>query len=419
MMTAHKSQFIKESTERGFLYQCTDVNTLDEKMSHGPIVAYLGFDATASSFHVGNLVQIMWLRLLQQSGHKPIVLMGDGTTRVGDPSGKDEMRKILTPEQIDQNVESLKKIFQKYITFGDGPTDAILLRNSEWLLKLNYIDFLRDYGKHFSVNRMLTMDSVKQRLDREQNLSFLEFNYMIFQAYDFVELNRHHNCMLEMGGQDQWGNIIMGADLVRRVEQKEAYGITSPLIATADGRKMGKTAKGAVWLNADQLSPFEYWQFWRNTQDADVGRFLKLFTDLPMERIQELESLEGAQINEAKKVLADEATKLCHGEEAVAQARATAKELFESSAGSLDQLPSVDVSNEDLAKGISILELFKQAGLASSNGETRRLIKGGGAKLNDQAITDDSMIIEQSHFKDQDYLKLSAGKKRHALVKMK
>lgn len=419
------SSYLKDVSWRGFIHQGTNLEALDEKMSKegpdGTVVAYIGFDATAPSLHVGNLLQIMQLRRLQQHGHKPLVLMGDGTTRIGDPSGKDASRQLMTPEKIQQNVDGIKKVFSKYLTFGEGPSDAVMLQNSDWLLGLNYLDFLRDFGKHFSVNRMLSFDSVKLRLEREQTLSFLEFNYMIFQAYDFLELNRRYGCTLQLGGSDQWGNIVNGVELTRRVDAKEVFGLTAPLVTTADGKKMGKSVDGAIWLNDDMLSSFDFWQFWRNTQDADVGRFLRLYTDLQEDEIKKLEALEGAEINAAKVVLADEATRLCHGVEAVLRANETAQSLFaerKTGAMNLDDLPSVSVNKADLDQGLPLLPCFVDLGLASSLGEVRRLIKGGGAKVNDQPLQDDKASVTESLFDEKGYMKLSAGKKRHGVVKL-
>ena len=416
----YKSSYLQEVHARGFIHQGTNLEELDARMAKGPITAYIGFDATATSLHVGNLVQIMQLRLLQKHGHTPLVLMGDGTTRIGDPSGKDASRQLLTPEKIDQNVAGIQKAFEKYITFGDAPSDAKMLRNSDWLLPLNYLDFLRDYGRHFSVNRMLSFDSVKLRLEREQTLSFLEFNYMIFQAYDFLELNRRQGCILQLGGSDQWGNIVNGVELTRRVDGKEVFGLTAPLITTADGKKMGKSVEGAIWLNEDERSSFEFWQFWRNTQDADVGRFLRLYTDIDLDEIARLEKLEGAEINEAKIILANAATQLCHGDAAVTQANETAKSLFATGGAgqSLESLPSIVVPKQQLEEGILALELFNKTGLSKSNGEARRLIRGGGAKLNDKAITDENLMVSLNDLHEDSYIKLSAGKKRHALVKL-
>jgi len=417
-MTKLKSDLMKAYIERGYMHQCTDQAALDALASTDRVIAYIGFDCTASSFHVGNLVQIMMLRVLQQHGHKPIVLMGDGTTKVGDPSGKDESRQLLTTAQIEANKESLKRIFAKFLTFGDGPSDAMMASNAEWLDRLNYIEFLRDYGRHFSVNRMLSFDSVRLRLDRQQPLSFLEFNYMILQAYDFLELARRHGCALQMGGSDQWGNIVNGVELGRRVENLSLYGLTTPLITTASGAKMGKTAQGAVWLNAEELSPYDYWQFWRNTEDADVGRFLQLFTELPLDEIARLERLEGQERNEAKKILATEATRLCHGDDAATTAAETARQTFEQGEAA-ENLPTFDVTRDDLEAGIFVYELLNTAGLCNSNGEARRLIKSGGARVNDIAVTDEKASLTSAELDAGGIIKLSAGKKRHALVRVK
>lgn len=419
-MTSFKSSYLQEVHARGFIHQGTNLEALDEKMAKGPVTAYIGFDATATSLHVGNLVQIMQLRLLQKHGHKPLVLMGDGTTRIGDPSGKDASRQLLTPEKIDENVAGIQKVFSKYVSFGDNKADAVMLRNSEWLLPLNYLNFLRDYGRHFSVNRMLSFDSVKLRLEREQNLSFLEFNYMIFQAYDFLELSKTFNCELQLGGSDQWGNIVNGVELTRRVTSKEVFGLTAPLITTADGKKMGKSVDGAIWLNDDALPTFDFWQFWRNTQDADVGRFLRLYTDIGLDEIARLEKLEGAEINEAKIILADAATKMCHGDASVQQAKETAKTLFETGGASqsLDNLPFVEIARSELEAGILAIELFRQVDLAKSNGEARRLVRGGGAKINDVAFSDENKMVSLKDLQEESYIKLSAGKKRHGLVKV-
>jgi tyrosyl-tRNA synthetase len=420
MMTQLKSPFLKEAAWRGFIHQGTDLEGLDNLMASGSITAYIGFDATAASLHVGSLSQIMWLRLLQKHGHKPLVLMGDGTTQIGDPSGKDTSRQLLTPIEIEHNVSSIQRIFSNYLTFGDKPHDALLVRNSQWLLPLNYIEFLRNYGAYFTINRMLTFDSVRLRLDREQPLTFLEFNYMILQAYDFLELYRLYGCKLQLGGSDQWGNIVNGVDLIRRLEAVDAYGLTNPLITTSDGAKMGKTAKGAVWLSSELLSPYDFWQYWRNTQDSDVGRFLRLFTDMPQGEIQKLESLQGAEINEAKKVLADEVTRLCHGEDALQQARGTAEKLFEAaSSEGLDNLPTVYIEAAELGQGILAVELFRRTGLVTSNSEARRLIRGQGARINDTLIHDETLLIKESHLTPQGHIKLSAGKKKHALIKMR
>lgn len=411
----HKSEFINALDARGYIQDATDLAALDEKAANGVITAYVGFDLTASSLHVGNLVSIMLLRRLQQAGHKPIVLMGGGTTKVGDPSGKDETRKLLTPERIEENKANILKAFQPFLTFGDGPTDAIMVDNSEWLDKLEYIPFLRDIGRHFSINRMLTMDSVKLRLEREQPLSFLEFNYMILQAYDFLELNRRFDCSLQMGGSDQWGNIVNGVDLTRRVVSNTVYGLTTPLITTADGAKMGKTAKGAVWLNDDALPTYEYWQFWRNTQDADVGKFLRIFTDVPLDEIARLEALEGQDINEAKKVLATEATAMCRGREAAEAAAETARKTFEEGVSGAS-LPRVSIAADRLTTGVSVVDAFVEAGLVASKGEARRLIRGGGAKINDVKITDEGQQISAQELNADGQIKLSAGKKKHALI---
>lgn len=414
-MTTLSSAFVRTISERGFLHQCTDIEALDAKMAKGTVSAYIGFDCTADSLHVGSLLPIMMLRHLQKSGHKPIVLMGGGTTRVGDPSGKDEARKLLSDEDIARNMAGIKQVFAKFLTFGDGPTDAVMVNNADWLDKLNYIEFLRDYGRHFSVNRMLSFDSVKLRLEREQPLSFLEFNYMILQAYDFAELARRRGCILQMGGSDQWGNIVNGVELGRRVDGSELFGLTTPLMTTASGAKMGKTANGAVWLNADRLSAWDYWQFWRNTEDADVGRFLKLFTELPLDEVARLAALEGAEINEAKKVLANEATKLAHGEAAALEAAETARRTFEQGMAA-DTLPTIGIPAAELEAGIAAFALFARAGLAASNGEARRLIKGGGAKVNDAAVSNENQLIGSGDLVDGQ-IKLTAGKKRHLLIK--
>ncbi len=397
------------------MHQCTDLKMLDDLASQKTISAYIGFDCTAPSLHAGSLMQIMILRLLQRTGHKPIVLMGGGTTKVGDPSGKDESRKLLNDDTIAANMSGIKEIFTKFLSFGDGPTDAIMVNNNDWLNEINYINFLRDYGKYFSVNRMLSFESVKIRLDREHNLSFLEFNYMILQAYDFLELNRRYGCSLQLGGSDQWGNIINGVELGRRTDQCKIYGMTTPLLTTSSGAKMGKTASGAIWLNAEMLSPYDYWQYWRNTEDADVIKFLKLFTDLSLDEIAELKKVKTSEINEVKKLLANEATKLCHGTEAAIEAAETARRTFEEG-GLGDALPSTNVPKAKLESGIFIFELFKLAGLAKSNGEARRLIKGGGGKLNGQKINDENQIITNVNMNNEGTIKLSAGKKRHVIL---
>jgi len=415
-MTSYKSEFVKTLVSRGFLHQCTDLDALDARAADGTITAYVGYDATADSLHIGHLVSIMMLHWFQKCGHRPIVLMGGGTTKVGDPSGKDETRKLLTNEQIDENIASIRKAFVNFLDFGDGASDALMVNNTEWLDKLEYIPFLRDVGRHFTINRMLTFDSVKMRLDREQPLTFLEFNYMILQAYDFVELARRHDCVLQMGGSDQWGNIVNGIDLGRRIAERELYGLTTPLITTASGAKMGKTADGAVWLSADRFSPYDYWQFWRNTEDADVGRFLKLFTDLPLDEITRLEALEGAEINEAKKILANAATRMLHGADAADDAEKTAEQTFEAGT-TAEGLPTTEVPRAELEGGIALFALLARAGLAGSNSEARRLIKGGGARVNDIAVQEETVEVDASAINDDGVVKLSAGKKRHALIR--
>ena len=415
-MTYHpKSDFMRVMMERGYLADCTDYQSLDEALSQGVVTAYIGYDATAKSLHVGHLLNIMMLRWLQKTGHRPITLMGGGTTKVGDPSFRADERPLLTPDQIDANIDGMKQVFAKYLTYGDGATEALMLNNAEWLDGLNYLEFLRDIGRHFSVNRMLAFESVKSRLDREQSLSFLEFNYMILQAYDFLELNRRYGCVLQMGGSDQWGNIINGIDLTRRVLDAQIFGLTSPLLTTGDGRKMGKSQGGAMWLNADMLSPYEFWQFWRNTTDADVGRFLKLYTELPLEECNQLAALEGSDINAAKIVLANEVTTLCHGAEAAAAAEATAREVFEKG-GVGDDLPTVELSAAELGEGLSIVQLIVRAGLAKSGKEAKRLIVENGARLDDAPLTDAGLMLDAAALAQP--VKLSAGKKRHALVKL-
>ena len=411
-MTNYRSEFLRTLAERGFIHQGTDLEGLDQALIGSVVSAYIGFDCTADSLHVGSLMQIMALRHLQKSGHRPIVLMGGGTTKVGDPSGKDDARKLLTAEDIDRNMAGIKTVFAKFLTFGDGPTDAVMDNNADWLDRLNYIDFLRDYGRHFSVNRMLTFDSVRLRLEREQPLSFLEFNYMILQAYDFLELGRRRGCQLQMGGSDQWGNIVNGVELGRRVDNLSLFGLTTPLLTTASGAKMGKTAAGAVWINEDKLSAWDYWQFWRNTEDADVGKFLKLFTELPLHEIAKLEALAGAEINEAKKILANEATRLAHGEAAAREAAETARKTFEEGQAA-ETLPTVDIPAAELENGIPAFALFARVGLATSNGEARRLIMQGGARINDKQILEPGEIVWI-----EDVTKLTAGKKRHLLVRI-
>ena len=439
-----RSEFLSTLVERGFLHQCTDLEALDDAAASGPVTGYIGFDATADSLHVGSLIQIMMLRHMQRTGHRPIVLMGGGTTQVGDPSGKDKSRPLLSNEHIAANIAGIRRVFERYLDFGDDA--ALMADNSEWLDALRYIPFLREYGRHFSVNRMLGFESVKQRLDREQPLSFLEFNYMVLQAYDFLELGRRYGCRLQMGGSDQWGNIVCGVELGRRAAGLELYGLTSPLLTTASGAKMGKTADGAVWLNSDRFSSYEYWQYWRNTEDADVGRFLRLFTELPLDEITRLEALEGAEINESKAILATEATALCHGREEAEAAAETARRTFgvtvrtgtptvqanlfgglrataragtptvraDLSAG----LPTVEIARSRLDEGIPLYDLLREAGLAKSNSEGRRLIRGGGARVNDERFRDETGTVGPDAVTDNGTIKLSAGRKRHALVRI-
>jgi tyrosyl-tRNA synthetase len=412
-MSKFASEFLETLSARGFLHQCSDYEGLDALAAKGDAIAYIGFDCTASSLHIGSLVQIMLLHWAQRTGQKPIVLMGGGTTRVGDPSGRDESRRLLTIEEIEANKRGIQAVFAKFLAFGQGRRDALMVDNAEWLTKLNYIDMLREVGRHFSVNRMLTMDSVKIRLEREHELSFIEFNYMVLQAYDFVELARRYRCNLQMGGSDQWGNIVTGIDLGRRMGTHQLYALTSPLITMASGAKMGKTASGAVWLNAEMRSPYDYWQFWRNTEDADVGRFLKLFTTLPLAEIARLGTLGGAEINEAKKVLANEATTLVHGADAAHEAAETARKTFEEGL-SAEGLPSIAV---DLEKGIGLLQANVLAGFASSNGEARRAVKAGGIRVNDAPVNDERMILTTSHLNADGAIKLSMGRKKHVLLK--
>jgi tyrosyl-tRNA synthetase len=403
-MSAYKSDLLRLLDERGYIHQLTDAEGLDGLAARQIVPGYIGFDATAPSLHVGSLVQIMLLRRLQQAGHKPIVLMGGGTSKIGDPSFKDSARKLIDAETINANIASIKRVFERFLTFGEGPTNAILLDNAEWLDRLDYIPFLREIGQHFSVNRMLSFDSVKIRLDREQSLSFLEFNYMILQGYDFLELSRRADCRLQLGGSDQWGNIVNGIELARRVDGTEVYGVTTPLLTTADGGKMGKTEKGAVWLNADQLSPYDYWQFWRNTQDADVGTFLRRFTDIPLAEIERLEGLQGSDINEAKKILADATTTMLHGEEAAREAAETARKTFEEGAAG-EALPTLSVPGE-----IGLVDALVGLGLAASKGEARRLIAGGGARIDGERADEDVTIAVS------DSVRISAGKKKHGLL---
>ena len=415
-MTYHpKSEFMAVMMQRGFLADCTDYQGLDDALSRGVTPAYIGFDATAKSLHVGSLIQIMMLRWLQKTGHKPITLMGGGTTKVGDPSFRADERPLLTEAQINSNIAGIKKVFESYISYDDGPTGALMLNNAEWLDSLNYLDFLRDIGRHFSVNRMLSFESVKSRIDREQSLSFLEFNYMILQAYDFLELNRRYGCLFQMGGSDQWGNIVNGIDLTRRVLNHEIYGLTSQLMTTSDGKKMGKSQNGAVWLNADMLSAYEFWQFWRNTTDADTGRFLKLYTELPIEECERLGALQGSEINSAKIILANEVTSLLHGAEAARTAEATARDVFEKG-GTGDDLPRLTLNAADIADGISIVQLLVKSGLASSGKEAKRLIAEDGAKLNDAPLSDTGLVLQAGDLAEP--IKLSKGKKKHALVQL-
>ncbi len=404
-------------SERNFIHQVTDWTSLDTLLSQKNVVAYIGFDCTADSLHVGSLVQIMMLRYFQKCGHRPIVLMGGGTTKVGDPSGKDDARQLLSDNEIEKNKQGIKAVFEKYLTFGAGPSDAIMCDNDEWLSGLEYVQFLRDYGRHFSVNRMLSFDSVKLRLDREQPLSFLEFNYMILQAYDFLELSRRFDCFLQMGGSDQWGNIVNGVELTRRVDQKSVFGLTTPLVTTASGAKMGKSAQGAIWLNSDRLSPYDFWQYWRNTEDEDVDRFLKLFTELPLDEIARLSALKGNELNEAKKILAHEVTQLCHGRDAANSVAESARKTFEE--GSVGQdLPFIIINKNDLEDGVWVIDAMRKLALIQSNGEGRRLIANGGVRVNDTVINDPEKQLNVSDISISGMIKLSAGKKRHALVKL-
>ncbi|AGK58747.1 tyrosyl-tRNA ligase [Hyphomicrobium denitrificans 1NES1] len=416
-MPTLKSEFLQIMTERGFVHQCSDPDGLDKLASEGRVVAYAGYDCTAPSLHVGHLISIMMLSWLQKAGGKPIALMGGGTTRVGDPSGKDETRQIRSIAEIDANKDSIKRVFSNFLTFGDGKSDALMVDNAEWLAPLNYIEFLRDVGRHFSVNRMLTMDSAKLRLDREQELSFIEFNYMLLQAYDFVELNRRYGCNLQMGGSDQWGNIVTGIDLGRRMGVKEQlFALTCPLLTTSSGAKMGKTASGAVWLNEAQLSAYDYWQFWRNTEDADVSRFLKLFTMLPLDEIAKLSNLGGAEINEAKKTLATEATALVHGRDKAEAAAETARKTFEQGALATD-LPTIEIPITEFNSGLGVLTAFVKAGLVASNSEARRQIQGGGLKVNDEPVTSDKAVLKAADAVSNGVIKLSLGKKKHVLLR--
>jgi tyrosyl-tRNA synthetase len=414
--SSFKSDFLRTLSERGFIHQCTDGEALDALLLEGPITAYIGYDATASSLHAGHLVQIMMLYWLQKTGNKPIVLMGGGTTKVGDPTFKDTQRPLLTDEQIQSNMDGIKSVFNNFLTFGSGATDAIMVNNDDWLSKFGYIEFLRTFGTHFTINRMLTFDSVKLRLEREQPMTFLEFNYMLMQAVDFRELNSNYNCVLQMGGSDQWGNIVNGVELTRRLNHKPAFGLTTPLLTTASGAKMGKTVGGAVWLNADALSPYDYWQYWRNAEDADVGKFLRLFTDLPMDEIARLEKLEGAEINDAKKILADAATRMVHGEAAAVTARDAAQKAFEQGVLSAD-LPTHEIARSVLEEGLMLAALATQIGLTASNGEARRLAQGGGLRVNDVAVTDGNQNVTIADLNTDGVIKIAQGKKKIILIR--
>jgi tyrosyl-tRNA synthetase len=411
-MTGFKSEFLRTLTERGYIHQQTDAAALDQRAASGRVCAYIGFDATANSLHVGSLVQIMLLRRLQQTGHRPLVLMGGGTTKVGDPSGRDESRQLLTDDQINANIDGIRRIFGNFLRFDDSPTGALMVNNDDWLSDLKYIPFLREVGRHFSINRMLTMESVKLRLEREQPLTFLEFNYMILQGYDFVELNKRYDCVLQMGGSDQWGNILQGVELGRRLRDKELFGVTSPLMTTASGAKMGKTAAGAVWLSPDRLPAYDYWQFWRNAEDGDVGRFLRIFTDLPLAEISRLEQLRGADINEAKKILATEATRLCHGDAAAREAAETAAKAFVGTA--TEGLPTMTLQ---AGASVSVLDVVVGLGMASSKSEARRLVEQGGVKLNDQPVQSATALVSGADLDEQGQVRVSVGKKRHGLIK--
>jgi tyrosyl-tRNA synthetase len=415
-MSGFKSDFLRTLSERGFIHQISDESGLDDLLAKETVTAYIGYDPTASSLHAGSLIQIMMLHWFQQTGHRPISLMGGGTGMVGDPSFKEEARQLMTVEVIENNIASIKKVFSHYLAYGEGPKDAMMINNADWLRKLNYLEFLRDVGRHFSVNRMLSFDSVKTRLDREQSLSFLEFNYMILQAYDFVELAKRYDCRLQMGGSDQWGNIVNGIDLGHRMGTKQLYALTSPLLTTSSGAKMGKSANGAVWLNPDLLSAYDFWQYWRNTEDADVSRFLKLYTTLPMDEIARLAALGGSEINDAKKILATEVTAMLHGRAAAEEAAETARKTFEEGALS-DNLPSITVAKGELDAGIGVLALFVKAGLAGSNGEARRHIQGGAVRINDQTVADERKLIDSGELTADGVIKLSLGKKKHILVR--
>ena len=411
-----KSDFLTVLSERGYIHQCSDLAGVDEKALKGELIGYIGFDCTAPSLHIGSLVQIMMLRWMQKTGNKPVSLMGGGTTRVGDPTGRDESRQLLDLDRIEANKQGIRQVFDKFLTFGDGRTDAAMVDNADWLTGLKYLDFLRDVGRHFSVNRMMSMDSVKMRFERDQELSFIEFNYMCLQAYDFVELSRRMGMNLQMGGSDQWGNIVTGIDLGRRMGTSHLYGLTSPLLTTASGAKMGKTASGAVWLNADMLSPYDYWQYWRNSEDGDVGRFLKLFTEMPLDEIARLEALGGAEINEAKKILANEATAMLHGRAAAEAAAETARKTFEEGVLA-ESLPTISVSRDEWNAGVGLLSAFVKAGLVASTGEARRQIKGGGLRLNDAPVSDERAVLGKKDLSAEGVVKLSLGRKKHVLLK--
>ena len=415
-MSAYKSDFLQVLASRGFIHQVSEPEDLDRLAASSSITAYIGFDCTAPSLHVGSLVQIMMLHCLQKTGHRPIALMGGGTTRVGDPSGKDESRRLLDDQAIEQNLRGIRAVFDKFVSFGDGPRDAVMANNADWLNTLNYIDFLRDVGRHFSVNRMLSMDAVKLRLDRQQELSFLEFNYMVLQAYDYVELYKRYGCVLQMGGSDQWGNIVNGIDLGRRMSNAQLFALTTPLITTAAGVKMGKTAAGAVWLNPEMVSPYEYWQFWRNTDDGDVARFLKLFTELPLDEIGRLAALRGQELNEAKKILANEATAMVHGRAAAEMAAETARQTFEEGE-TAGNLPSIDIPSRELTAGLGVLTAFVKAGLVGSTSDARRQIKAGGLKVNDVVVSDERASLSERDVMPIGAIKLSLGRKRHVLLR--
>ena len=415
-MSAHRSEFVQTLVERGFVHQATDLEGLDALAAGSQLTGYVGFDCTADSLHIGNLVSIMLLRWLQRTGHRPIALIGGGTSKVGDPSGKDESRQLLDDAALATNIRGVRRSLAAFLEFGDGPGEALLVNNDDWLRRLAYIDFLRDYGRHFTINRMLTFDSVRLRLEREQPLTFLEFNYMVMQAYDFLELARRHDCRLQMGGSDQWGNIVNGVELGRRCDGFELHGLTTPLITTSAGAKMGKTAAGAVWLNEERLPAFDYWQYWRNVDDADVGRFLRLFTEVPLDEIARLEDLQGAELNEAKKLLADEATRLCRGAPAAAAAAESARAIFEADGSGGAGVPTLDVAGAELAQGIAIVDLLARTSLATSKGEARRLIRGGGARLNERKVDDETLVVTLAELVDGE-LMLAAGRKRHARVR--